>query len=152
MSTPPEATRHSNSRKLQILLPLRATQNPTFQYETPCTRPNILIIQEICRSESSYYLTHSSFQTARDISYHEFKFFSPVIDLASISFFSCWSNFYRMESGIVILNYKVRPCHYRTILTIKFTHHMYWYFLWLGAIQLLRHHVFYFFRPTHPPL
>ena len=36
MSKPPEATRHPNSRKLSILLPLRAIQNPTLQYETPC--------------------------------------------------------------------------------------------------------------------
>ena len=24
--------------------------------------------------------------------------------------------------------------------------------IWVGTIQVLRHHVFYFFRPTHPPL
>ena len=36
MSKPPEASRHHNSRKLLILLPLRAIQNHSFQYETPC--------------------------------------------------------------------------------------------------------------------
>ena len=34
---PPEATRHHNSTKLLILLPLRANSKSTFQYETPCT-------------------------------------------------------------------------------------------------------------------
>ena len=37
MSTPPEHTRHRDSRKLLILLPLRAIYFTTFQYETPCT-------------------------------------------------------------------------------------------------------------------
>ena len=36
MSTPLEATRHNNSTKLLILLPLRANSKSTFQYETPC--------------------------------------------------------------------------------------------------------------------
>ena len=36
MSKSPEATRHLNSRKILILLLLRAIYNPTFQYETPC--------------------------------------------------------------------------------------------------------------------
>ena len=37
MSTTPEATSHHSSRKLSILLPLRAIQNLSFHYETPCT-------------------------------------------------------------------------------------------------------------------
>ena len=36
MSTPPEHTRHLDSRKLLILLPLWAIYFSTFQYETPC--------------------------------------------------------------------------------------------------------------------
>ena len=36
MATPPEHTRHHDSRKLLILLPLRAIYFSTFQYETPC--------------------------------------------------------------------------------------------------------------------
>ena len=36
MSTPPKATRHHNSTKLLILLPLRAIQFRPFQYDTPC--------------------------------------------------------------------------------------------------------------------
>ena len=36
MSKPPEANRHHISRKLSILLPLRAVQTHSFQYETPC--------------------------------------------------------------------------------------------------------------------
>ena len=36
ISKPPEATRHHNSIKLLILLPLRAIYFSTFQYETPC--------------------------------------------------------------------------------------------------------------------
>ena len=36
MSNPPEATRHNNSIKLLILLPLRANSKSTFHYETPC--------------------------------------------------------------------------------------------------------------------
>ena len=41
MPNPPEATRHHDSRKLLILLPLRAIQNNSFHYETPCIRtPN----------------------------------------------------------------------------------------------------------------
>ena len=37
MSTTPEATSHHSSRKFSILLPLRAIQNLSFHYETPCT-------------------------------------------------------------------------------------------------------------------
>ena len=37
MSKPPEATRHHNSTKLLILLPLRAIWFRPFQYDTPCT-------------------------------------------------------------------------------------------------------------------
>ena len=33
---PPEATRHHDLRKMFILLPLRAIQNHSFHYETPC--------------------------------------------------------------------------------------------------------------------
>ena len=36
MPTTPEATNHHSSRKLSILLPLRAIQNHSFHYETPC--------------------------------------------------------------------------------------------------------------------
>ena len=36
MSTTPEATSHHSSRKFSILLPLRAIQNLSFHYETPC--------------------------------------------------------------------------------------------------------------------
>ena len=39
MSTPPEHTRHHDSRLLLILLSLRAIYFSTFQYETPCIRP-----------------------------------------------------------------------------------------------------------------
>ena len=38
MSTSPEATRHQNSTKLQILLPFRAIQFRPFQYDTPCKK------------------------------------------------------------------------------------------------------------------
>ena len=38
ISTSPEATRHHNSTKLWILLPLRAIQFRPFQCDTPCTR------------------------------------------------------------------------------------------------------------------
>ena len=37
ISTPPELTRHHNSIKLWILLPLRADLFPTLQYEIPCS-------------------------------------------------------------------------------------------------------------------
>ena len=40
MSTPPKATRHHNSTKLWLLLPLRALYFSTFQYETPCSCAN----------------------------------------------------------------------------------------------------------------
>ena len=36
MSKPPEATRHNNSTKLLVLLPLRANSKSMFQNETPC--------------------------------------------------------------------------------------------------------------------
>ena len=36
MPNPLEATRHHNSKKLSIPLPLRAIQNNSFQNETPC--------------------------------------------------------------------------------------------------------------------
>ena len=36
MPTTPEATSHHSSRKFSILLPLRAIQNYSFHYETPC--------------------------------------------------------------------------------------------------------------------
>ena len=39
ISTPPEATRHHNSTKLLILLPLRAIYLRPFQSDTPCTWP-----------------------------------------------------------------------------------------------------------------
>ena len=39
MSKPPEHTRHHDSRKLLILLPLKAIYFSTFQYETPCSWP-----------------------------------------------------------------------------------------------------------------
>ena len=37
MSTTPETTSYHSSRKFSILLPLRAIQNLSFHYETPCT-------------------------------------------------------------------------------------------------------------------
>ena len=36
MSTTPEATSYHSSRKFSILLPLRAIENLSFHYETPC--------------------------------------------------------------------------------------------------------------------
>ena len=42
MSTPPVATRHHNSTKLWVLLPLRALQFRPFQYDTPCNSSLIL--------------------------------------------------------------------------------------------------------------
>ena len=36
MSATPEGTRHNNSTKLLILLPLRDNSKSTFQCETPC--------------------------------------------------------------------------------------------------------------------
>ena len=42
MSTSPEHTKHHDSRKLSILLPLRAIYFSTFQYETPCTYSQVL--------------------------------------------------------------------------------------------------------------
>ena len=39
ISTPPEATRHHDSTKLLILLPLRAIYLRPFQSDTPCTWP-----------------------------------------------------------------------------------------------------------------
>ena len=36
LSAPPKDTRHHNSRKLLVFLPLRAIKNATLQYEIPC--------------------------------------------------------------------------------------------------------------------
>ena len=40
MSTTPEATSYHSSRKFSIFLPLRAIQNLSFHYETPCSNEN----------------------------------------------------------------------------------------------------------------
>ena len=44
MSAPLQATRHHNSIKLLILLPLRAYLVCTLQYETPCSKMLSLFI------------------------------------------------------------------------------------------------------------
>ena len=44
ISKPPEATRHHNSTKLLILVPLRADLLCTLYYETPCRNLRVLLI------------------------------------------------------------------------------------------------------------
>ena len=39
----PEATRHHESKKILILLPLRADLLCTLHYETPCTNTNLIV-------------------------------------------------------------------------------------------------------------
>ena len=48
MTTTPEATSHHSSRKFSILLALRAIQNISFHYKTPCSSlscPNVRLVQ-----------------------------------------------------------------------------------------------------------
>ena len=59
MSKPPEHTRHHDSRQLSIPLPLRAIYFSTFQYETPCTYIDVLLLlrpTEVFRTLSN--ITH----------------------------------------------------------------------------------------------
>ena len=49
-----------------------------------------------------------------------------------------------------IANFKVCPCLYRTILTIKFTHQIYRYFLWLDIFTDSIYWYFLWSKIIHP--
>ena len=94
MPTTPEATSHQSSRKFSILLPLRAIQNHSFQYETPCYN-----------SKSQYYLLRSTRRTLIPIGKCTKKL---------------WVNFLHMSFGLNSLPGSYVVSHYDSFLMNHF--------------------------------